>query len=209
MSSMITTTFSSRSLPLAKSHTWSRLGSLLIGAAALAIAAGPLTCLAQATGENLLVALPSGYKVAGETKQGDKIMTLMIPEAQSIEQWQELVTTLVFLGAKDADIAQFSANMQSQWLGTCKGGAVAPVRNGKENGMAFVIWVQVCPHDRAAEYTYVKALAGRDGVYVVQKAAKFPPTKQYAARWMQYLRGVSVCDTRLPNRPCPKVNPDA
>jgi hypothetical protein len=198
-------------LPLAESRNWSRLGWLLICAVALAIAAGPRPCWAQATGENLLVALPTGYKVAGETKQGDKIMTLMIPEAQSIEQWQELVTTLVFLGAKDTDIAQFSANMQSQWLGTCKGGAVAPVRNGQENGMAFVIWVQVCPRDPAAhsEYTYVKALAGRDGVYVVQKAAKFPPTKEYAARWMQYLRGVAVCDTRLPNRPCPKVNPDA
>jgi hypothetical protein len=208
---MISTTFSWRLLPLTESLSLSRAGRLLIFAAALAILAAAPACWAQATGENLLVALPTGYKVAGETKQGDKIMTLMIPEAQSIEHWQELVTTLVFLGARDADIARFSANMQSQWLGTCKGGAVAPVRSGQENAMAFVIWVQVCPHEGAAptEYTYVKALAGRDGVYVVQKAARFPPTKEYAARWMQYLHVVSVCDTRLPNRPCPKVNPDA
>jgi hypothetical protein len=208
---MTSTTFLSRRLPWATSYSLNRVDRFLIFAAALAILATSHPCRAQATGENLLVALPTGYKVAGETKQGDKIMTLMIPEAQTIEQWTELVTTLVFLGAKDADIAQFAANMQTQWLGTCKGGAVAPVRNGQESGMSFVIWVQVCPRDPAtlSEYTYIKALAGRDSVYVVQKAAKFAPTKEYAARWMQYLRGVSVCDTRLPNHPCPKVNPDA
>jgi hypothetical protein len=207
---MIFTTFFAR-WPLADVLSLNRVKRLLTVTAALAMFAGPLPCSAQATGENLLVALPTGYKVAGESKQGDKIITLMIPEAQSIEQWQELVTTLVFLGAKNADIAQFASNLQSQWLGMCKGGAVAPVRTGQENGMAFVIWVQVCPRDPVSlsEYTYIKALAGRDSVYVVQKTSRFAPTKEYAARWMQYLRGVSVCDTRLPNRPCPKVHPDA
>ena len=49
-------------------------------------------------------------------------------------------------------------------------------------------------------------MQGNDSLYVVQVALKARPTEQATTRWMDYLRTVGVCDTRLPDRACP---PDA
>jgi hypothetical protein len=55
------------------------------------------------------------------------------------------------------------------------------------------------------EKTWFKAIKGNDSFYVVQKAFKFDPSKEQIAQWMQYFRSVAVCDTRLADRPCPKL----
>jgi hypothetical protein len=57
------------------------------------------------------------------------------------------------------------------------------------------------------EITWFKAVRGNDSFYVVQKAFKFTPSAEQVTTWTQYLRGVAVCDTRLPDRTCPKTTP--
>ena len=53
------------------------------------------------------------------------------------------------------------------------------------------------------EMTWMKAIQGKDSFYVVQKAFKFEPADDDVAKWMRYLRGVAVCDSRVPERACP------
>jgi hypothetical protein len=55
------------------------------------------------------------------------------------------------------------------------------------------------------EITWFKAVQGNDSFYLVQKAFKFEPSKEQITRWMGYLRKVSVCDSRIADRACPKT----
>ena len=52
------------------------------------------------------------------------------------------------------------------------------------------------------EITWFKAIQGNDSFYVVQVAFKAWPSKEQITQWMGYLKEVTVCDTRLPDRAC-------
>nr|WP_314899575.1 hypothetical protein [uncultured Deefgea sp.] len=169
-----------------------------------------LPCMSYAalSDENLLVALPTGYKLDFQNKQGNIATTEMVPQAETVSNWTEMVTTQVFLGTKinNVTLAQFQTYMGKTWLAACKDGNVTPLKNGKENGYDFSFWVQTCPLNSATgkpENTWFKAIKGNDSLYIVQKAFKFDPTKEQVAQWTQYLRSAIVCDTRLAESPCP------
>lgn len=53
--------------------------------------------------------------------------------------------------------------------------------------------------------TWFRAVQGNDSFYLVQKAFKLLPTADQIVHWTRYLQGVSVCDTRLADRPCPPL----
>ena len=75
------------------------------------------------------------------------------------------------------------------------------------NGYNTMTWRLSCPLNRQTgkpEMTWFKAISGRDSFYVVQKAFKFEPAPEKAAEWVAWLDKVSVCDTRLPDRACPR-----
>lgn len=172
----------------------------------------PGLCLAELKDENLLQNLPKGYKIDFQAKQGNMVMTEMVPQTETTKNWTEMVTTQIFLGMKNATPEQFQAFMAKSWLATCKGSEVTPITQGEENGYAFSIWLLTCPLNKSTgkpENTWFKAIKGNDSFYVVQKAFKLEPSKEQITEWMQYFRSVMVCDTRLADRPCPKLNPIA
>lgn len=167
----------------------------------------PSVCHADLSNENLLQNLPSGYKVDFQGKQGNIVMTEMVPQAETVNNWTEMVTTQIFLGMKNATPEQFQAFMTKSWLAACKDGNVTPIKKGAENGYDFSLWLQTCPLNPSSgkpENTWFKAIKGNDSFYVVQKAFKFEPSKEQITQWMQFLRSITVCDTRLADRPCPK-----
>jgi hypothetical protein len=53
------------------------------------------------------------------------------------------------------------------------------------------------------EFTWFKAIQGNDSFYRVQVSLKVQPSEEVSVRWMDYLKRVRVCDTRLPDRACP------
>jgi len=169
----------------------------------------PIVCLAELKDENLLQNLPQGYKVDYQTQQGSVMLTEMVPQAESVNNWTEMLTTQVYLGAKNISHELFQVEMGKGWLAACKNGEIATIKNGVENGYAFLMWVQMCPLNPATgkpENTLFKAIKGNDSYYVVQKAFKFEPTNEQIARWTLYLRTVGVCDSRLTDRACPKYD---
>lgn len=65
----------------------------------------------------------------------------------------------------------------------------------------------ICPKSKMTnkeEFTWLKAVKGKDSFYSVQKAFTHAPTKESVIKTMQYLKRVQVCDTRLNN--CPKLS---
>lgn len=169
----------------------------------------PGVCLAELKGENLLLSPPEGYKVDFQAKQGNMIMTEMVPDGETVKNWTEMVTIQVFLGMKNATPEQFQTQVAKGWLAACKEGEVIPITDGEENGYAFSLWLQTCPLNPATgqpEYTWFKATQGNDSFYVTQKAFKFKPSNAQITQWMRYFQSVRVCDTRHADHPCPTLN---
>lgn len=154
--------------------------------------------------ENLLQTLPDGYKIGFQDRQNNMLITEMVPQAETVQNWTEMVTTQVFLGLKVTP-QQFKASIDQGVKAACPGAESVHVTQVEENGYPVSIWMQVCPLNPATgkpEYTWFKAIQGNDSFYVVQKAFRYAPSEEEVVHWMKYFRGVSACDTRLPASPC-------
>jgi hypothetical protein len=166
--------------------------------AAVALSAAPARAL---EGENLLVALPKGYKV-GFTKKSDKEMiTEMVPEAESVENWTEMVTVQIFYGLRDVTPAQYRARIEKLWNDACPGAKSEKLRDGTENLYPTALWSLTCPLNKQSgkpEYTWFKGVQGRDSFYLVQKAYKAEPTPKQLKTWSAFLDNAKVCDSRTP-----------
>jgi hypothetical protein len=163
----------------------------------------------QLQNENLIQAMPDGYKIDFQTRKGNMLMTEMVPVAESVKNWNEMVTTQVFLGLKTATPSEFRDFMMKQLVTVCPKGGGAPITEGVENGYPFAVWLQACPKVDAngkPENTFFKAIKGNDSLYVVQKAFKFDPTPEQMTTWVTYLKSIQVCDTRIPERACKQPN---
>ena len=175
----------------------------LIAAALLVIASATLAFAFE--GENLLVSLPDGYKVGFQKRQGNMQITEMVPKAENVNGWTEMVTVQVFHGLKSTP-EQFRDRIAAAWSKACAGAESAPIMSAVEAGYPVTMWVSSCPLNKATgkpELTFMKAIAGKDSFYVVQKAFKFAPSKEQTATWTQFLKKVAVCDTRAAEHACP------
>lgn len=163
----------------------------------------------QLEGENLLQTMPPGYKIGYQTKRDNMLITEFVPVRESVEAWTEMVTTQVFVGLKRPTPNEFRQIMQKSWAKSCTGAGFVDLAAGTENGYGFEVWMQDCPKNEQTgkpERVWFKAIKGNDSFYLVQKAFRFLPEQDQATRWIQYLRSIQVCDSRLPDRSCPKIN---
>lgn len=48
----------------------------------------------------------------------------------------------------------------------------------------------------------MKAISGKDSLYMVQKAFKTEPTAEQRKEWLVYLDSAGTCDTREKDGPC-------
>jgi len=163
---------------------------------------------AQLKNENLLVAVPDGYIVGFQDKNARQQMTEMVPDGQSVKDWTDMVTVQIFLGMTDVTPDAYKQRLEKLWTENCKGAQSSPIGQGNERGYPVIVWLQYCPRNKETgkpEVTLLKAIAGKDSFYVVQKAFRFQPDKPQVEQWSRYLRSVSVCDGRLPDRACPQT----
>jgi hypothetical protein len=175
---------------------------LVLSALALSLAAPSAQAL---EGEVLLVSVPKGYKIGYEKKGGNQIMTEMVPQAETVKDWTEMVTVQIFLNMRGVTPAQYRQRIENLWGQACNGSEFAKVKEDAEGGYPTLTWLQKCPMNNATgkpELTWMKAIQGRDSFYLVQKAYKFEPSAEQRATWAAYLDSVSVCDTRRPERSC-------
>lgn len=163
---------------------------------------------AQLVNENLLAGLPQGFKIDFQGRKNNAQMTEMVPSAQSVGNWTEMVTVQIFYGMKSTP-EQFKDRITSGWMGVCKDGRFHPVGSGGlDNGYPALTWVLSCPYNPTTgkpEITWFKAVQGNDSFYLVQKAFKFMPSQEQATGALRYLTDVKVCDSRLADRQCPKT----
>ena len=156
--------------------------------------------------ENLLVEIPTGFKIDYEAKQNNTVISEMVSEDESVNDWTTLVTVQIFLGMTGTTPEQYQENMTQSWFNACADSEAYPVASGDEKGYAFAVWQLYCPINpstQKVEYAYMKAIQGNDSFYLVQVAFRHEPTADEVTEWVRYLREVQVCDSRIPERACP------
>ena len=156
--------------------------------------------------ENLLHGMPDGYKVGHQSRKGNNLIVEMVPANETVQNWTEMLTVNITFGNLPVTPVKYSELMKDMWGKSCPDSGGSMIASGKENGYPFAVWILSCQHNPSSgkpEWTLFKAIKGNDSFYVVQKAWRREPTKNKIKDWMQHLRKVKVCDSRLPDRKCP------
>lgn len=157
-------------------------------------------------GENLLQATPDGYKLATSGRNGNVLTDEMIPRSQNIDHWNEMLTTQIYMGGIGPRGPEaFYRRLSAAWERACPGAMGKLIKTGTENGYPMAVWMQACPENPDSgrpEYSWFKAIQGRDSFYLVQKAWRFAPDPQQVKRWTRYLGTIAVCDSRIADQSC-------
>jgi hypothetical protein len=165
---------------------------------------------AQVKDETLLVHMPDGFKVGYQSSHDGMTMQEWVPEKETVENWSEMVTVQVFLGRKTLDTAPFLNRIGQQWLATCAGSTPDTIHTGQANGYIVSMLLLHCPLNPQSgkpETTLFRAIKGNDSFYVVQRAARYEPSKDQISTMAHYLSAVNVCDARTREHPCPDLKP--
>jgi hypothetical protein len=155
--------------------------------------------------ENLLITKPKSYTVGYQKKSDAQMMSEWVPQGETVEAWTEMVTVQIFFKLRDVTPATYRKRMEKSWGDACPGSQVMDVKQGDENGYPTMTWALRCPSNAKTgkpEFTWMKAIQGKDSFYLVQKAYKFAPSTEQVASWARFFDDVRVCDTRVPARAC-------
>lgn len=183
--------------------------------AALILCLDAASADAQLVNENLLVTFPKGFRVGFAQKTDKWQITEYVPQAETVDNWTEMVTVQVFYRAPQLTTEVFEQTITQRWRNACPGAKSSHLKDGSENGYAFSFFLLTCdnnPKTNKPEITWLKTIRGTDSFYVVQKAYKSVPSKDQVADTSRYLASVRVCDARGKEHPCPalkKVPPAA
>jgi len=156
--------------------------------------------------ENLLTTVPDGFKVDYSAKQDNFVITEMVSEGESVDDWSTMITVEIFLSEKNTTPKQYQDTLTERWFGACENSETYPVADGAENGYNFVLWQLYCPLNSATqkpELTYLKAIQGNDSFYLVQVAFRHEPSDEEVKQWIGYLKEIKVCDSRIAEQACP------
>lgn len=162
----------------------------------------------QMQDENLLQILPDGYVMANQQRKGQIGLSEMIPHGEILSNWTEMLTTQVFFGGGDLPIDGYQALMAKHFGEACDSTKTIPIADGVEHGYKFAFWWQTCHFNdpaKSPEITFFEMINGNDSSYVVQEAFHHDPSKDEVVKWSRYFQTVSVCDSRLADRPCLQV----
>ncbi len=187
-------------------------GFFLVGSICFFLAGVLAATRSELTGENLLVVIPGGYELAYNQKTDQGEINEFVPKGETVEAWSEMIT-IQLLPARN-DNATFYATFDSLAKQACTDGSTHVVATTTENGYPIKVFQLMCPTNLQTgmgEVTFIKTIEGNDKFYVVQKAWRtekyqqelLPITSEEVVEWTQYLRSVSVCDSRIKERKCP------
>ena len=186
-----------------------KLAILMLGASA-AFAAPSTPSAAPLQDENLFVTIPRGFQIGKHGDNGPMTGAEYIPQGETVSDWSRMVTVQVFHNMKSFDPDRFAEGVKQQWLAACAGSEVVKSKDGQENGYRFSLWVFACPLNPKTgkpENMFAKFISGNDSFYSIQYAYRSALTKDIIPPAMTYLGSVQACDSRLPDRPCPKIAP--
>lgn len=167
---------------------------------------GVSTANASLKNENLLAPIPEGFK-AGYTAHNNKENTAeFVPSTDTVNSWSRMITISVFnVSSLEPDL--FAGKLAQEWSVRCSGASGQKIKSGLENGYQYSLWLFGCPFNSLTgkpQTMLLKAIGGTNSLYSVQFAYNASDTDSLDGQALEFLKTVSVCDTRIKARPCPK-----
>ena len=175
----------------------------------LLCAAGTVAGAEALQAENLLFSPPAEFKVGYHSEQGQQTLTEFVPQAQTVEDWTEMVTVQIYHGMSVSS-GGFLQNVGSRYVAACPGTTSKGIMTGKTNGYAVSMLVLSCPNNPGTgkpETTAFRVIKGSDAVYSVQHAWRSAVSDIDMAKFMRDLGTATVCDARSGDHPCPNSEP--
>jgi hypothetical protein len=188
-------------------HRFKTAALCLAGLASLATVGGASAAGLQ--GETVLVSIPQGFQFGdqGQSGPGSNIAEYIL-KGETVNAWSRMITIQVFHNLKAFDPDQFAEALRDRGPASCPGEQGVLVKHGREHGYAASLWLFTCPLNPQTgkpETFYDKLISGADALYSVQYSFRSTLPPDAVPSTMAFLDSVSVCDTRLPDRPCPVV----
>jgi hypothetical protein len=192
-----------------KSHVTRR--ALLILGTILA----PGLALAALQGENLLVPPLAGWIQAYAAAGNGIRLVEYVPKGQTADAWSQMATIEIFFGRGGMNPRDLEQKVVDGVRQNCQAMHVTDLGFGTSSSLPAARWVTYCGQWKQlpnGEITYFQAISGKDHFYLVQRswrgapfdiAKPLPIADSLLKEWEAYLNGLSVCDSRVPTRPCP------
>ena len=182
--------------------------SRLIVGVALALMALSGSAAAQLKDENFLVSMPQGFKVASSQTRNGVVFQEWIPSSESFPNWSEMVVMQILLGRGDVDGGRYLGEIKSGWLRACPETRPNDIAVGRVNGYPMWSMLLQCPKLSTTgkpETTLFRSIRGKDSFYSVQRSSRTMPDRGKLGEMQAYVDGVTVCDTRAAEHPCPDL----
>lgn len=139
--------------------------------------------------------MPSGYKIVfREATRMGSILEL-IPEAETLLQWSEMLTVQVLHNRAGWTLSGYRAAIGKRWAETCPSSSSDLVEQGTEQSRPMLIWSQRCPLNKQTgkpEMTWFKVVRRDDQLIVAQKAFRFQPSVEQVAFWIANLKALRI-----------------
>jgi hypothetical protein len=190
----------------------SLIGSVVFLAclSSIAMAQKPAIDLAPFQGENLNIALPSGWVTVTSEKQGSMVFSEFVPKGQTADDWKEMITVQVIHGAGNVNPKDFLDRMNAEVQGAVEPGTFAmktlDMSKTSRYPSAGVLWLSgKVKSTGRGEVTAIRAIQGKDSLYIVQKAWRQAPfasaekltvTADEMQKGIEFLKQAKVVDTR-------------
>jgi hypothetical protein len=164
-------------------------------------------------GENFQVPLPEGWKIGWGKNDETLQMTELVPAAETVENWTQMVTVQIFKGRTDLNPKTFSESMAGLFQRGCDKVGAGKIGQRTVNGYASAQILIACTREAQSgrgSLTVVRSFAGNDSFYVVQMAWRTDPfaldampiSREQFKEGLSHLNKVVVCDTRGNGHPC-------
>jgi hypothetical protein len=173
---------------------------------------------AEAEGELLIAAPPAGWTEISALNQGNLRIAEYVDSEQVTPDRIDSVRFESQASSPLPDPIDFLLGMKEDLREQCRGIRDFPIFSGFENGYPTSVRLLLCRQKGdppRGEVRMIKAIQGTEQFYIVSRSrstAPFAPEEEPMsvedmALWSRWIGGVSLCDTRGTEHPCP--NPDA
>ncbi len=156
--------------------------------------------------EILYSSIPKNYVLGYKALNSQMDLKEYVPKNESHENWTEMITVQTYIGMVHTSPKKFASLIKNMGKKVCPGIKSTVGEEGIQNGYRVYNWKQVCslnPNTNRVEATLIKAIAGNENFYTVQKAWAYYPNEKETLTWQHNLRKILVCDTGIPERQCP------
>jgi hypothetical protein len=179
---------------------------LLLGVTACAQPMSMLPASSPIVGETMVSKIPPGFQ-QDYYGNSNGTETTHVPIGESLwGNWTALANVQFERGKRAPSATEYVEAMAKSRPTGCTSKVIDPVVTSVVNGYPAATLKMTClaiARTGKSETVLMRAVRGNEGVYAVQYVARFAPDEAKMAEMTQYMESLKVCDTRLPEHPCP------